>query len=156
MANRQLRHRATGQVGTLVEIAPAIMRETIQVNIRVTISSVSGQTPQGLPIISASYSDTAARMKDGSVLVLSGMTRTEKVNHNQGMPWLSSIPGLGYLFGGETSINREKQIVVVIESESELGGESTLANAPEIRSMALQVSGETHVELPANSFGFDQ
>jgi type II secretory pathway component GspD/PulD (secretin) len=119
------------------------------------VSSVAGYTPQGLPIINSSTAQTKARLEDGSILILGGLTRQEKVESKQGMPFLSSLPVLGYLFGGENNINRETQIVIVIEGESETGGETKLANAAEIQTIAQQVEGESIPTLPKNPFGFD-
>jgi hypothetical protein len=47
------------------------------------------------------------------------------------------------------------QIVIVMEYESEAGGESRLASAPEIQTIAEQVEGEAIHEIPRHCFGFD-
>lgn len=153
--DRTVRRQLTGHVGVFIKIAPVILLESMELDVFAYVSSVAGYTPQGLPIINSSRARTKARMADGSVLLLAGLTRQEKVESKQGMPVLSSLPGLGYLFGGENNINRKTQIVIVIECESETGGESRLANAPEIQTIAEQVEGEAIPEIPKNCFGFD-
>lgn len=153
--NRFLKREVTGEVGLFIEIAPVILLETMEVNVFAELSDVEGYTPQGLPIITACSAETKARLADGSVLVLAGLTRHEKVESKQGVPFLSSLPVLGYLFGGENNINRKTQIVIVIEVEGETGGEAKLANPPEIKTIAEQVVGEAIPELPRNCFGFD-
>ncbi len=152
--DRELNYRPTGEVGVSVEISPVVLTESAEADITVTVSNVEGYTPQGTPIISVAYTSTSARMADGSTLVLSGLTRDGKVSGKQGIPLLSSIPVLGYVFGGETNTNRQKQIVVVLEMDSETQGESHLANPGEIDAIAEQVDGA--IEVPENSFGFDQ
>ena len=154
--NRTLHFQNAGQIGVSVDITPVILMGSMEADVTVSVSDVSGFTPQGLPIINTSVSNTAVRMADGATLVLTGLTRDEKENSKQGMPVLSSLPVLGYLFGGENNINHKRQVVVVIEAQSDTGGESKLANPPEVKTIAAQVSDETKVEVPCNSFGFDQ
>lgn len=153
--NRTLRRRAAGEVGLVMEINPVILMESMEVEVFAEVSSVTGYTPQGLPIINTSEVETKVRLRDGDIFLLGGLTRQEKIQSKQGMPFLSSIPVLGYLFGGENNISRETQIVIVIEVNSETGGESKLADPPEIQTIANQVTGEAVPEIPKNAFGFD-
>ena len=153
---RTVRRRGTGEVGFSVDIEPVILKETMEVKIHVRVSNVEGYTPQGLPIINASQIDTTARLTDGSIMVISGLTRDEKVNSKSGMPFLGSLPGLGYLFGGENNINRKKQLVVVIESETEVGDSySKLSNPVAINTIKNQVKDGSQLKVPKTSFGFD-
>lgn len=154
--NRELQYESTGEVGVAVEISPYIMLESVEADVKVVVSSVAGYTPQGLPILNASRTHTAVRTVDGGTLVLSGLSRTEKVNSKAGMPFFSRLPILGYMFGSETNINRTKDIVVVIETRTETGGDSKLANPPEISTMAYQTTADGAVEVPSNHFGYDQ
>jgi len=153
--DRQLNRMVTGEVGLFIDISPVILLESMEVEILAEISNVEGYTPQGLPIINTSVISTKARMRDGSTLVLAGLTRTEKNESKQGAPFLSTIPVLGYLFGGENNINRQKQIIVVIEAETETQGESLLADAPMIQTISNMVVGQELPAIPENSFGFD-
>ncbi len=150
---RRLNYSRTGEVGVFVEIEPVILKESVELDIVVLVNSVTGLTPQGLPIISSSETVTSARMADGKGLVLSGLTRTEKIQSKAGMPFLGSLPYVGWLFGGETTVSREKEILITIECETETGGESRLANPPAIQTIEQQIKGD--VELPKNRFGFD-
>jgi len=154
--NRTLNREDTGDVGINVSLAPVIQTESTELSIHATVSSVTGYTPQGLPIINRAETRTKARVRDGSTLVISGLSRGEKIESGSGMPGLGALPVVGWLFGGENNIARDKHIVIVIESECETGGESTLADLEEIRTTAAQVAGEAELPLPGNAFGFDQ
>ncbi len=153
--DRTLNRRNTGEVGVFVELKPVILKESVEMEVVAEVSSVAGYTPQGLPIINSTETVTKARLQDGSVLVLSGLSRDEQVESKAGMPLLGDLPVLGYLFGGENNINRQKQIVIVIESETETGGSSILENPAEIDTIASQVEGESLPQVPRNPFGFD-
>ncbi len=153
--DRYLVQRNTGEVGINVYLRPVIMSETTELEVVADVSSVSGYSPNGLPIINRSETSTKVRVKDGSVLLLSGLTRTEEIETKSGMPFLSSIPVLGYLFGGEQSINREKQIVIVVESETERGGSVALENPEEVYTAKQMVTDENPPAVPKNNFGFD-
>ena len=110
-----------------------------------------------LPIINANTLYTQARLRDGSILVLSGLTRTEKINSKAGMPWLSRVPVLGYMVGGENNINRQKQLVIVIETETETGENySNLSDPALVKTLAAQVNEGSKIEVPDNALGFDQ
>jgi type II secretory pathway component GspD/PulD (secretin) len=153
--DRTLNREVTGEVGIFINIAPVILKDSTDVVVSAEVSSVAGYTPQGLPIINETTTATRARLQDGQLLVLAGLNRDEKVETKAGMPYLSELPVLGYLFGGENNIDRQTQIVIVIEALTETGGESVLADPEEINTIAAQVTGESIPEVPKNPFGFD-
>lgn len=153
---RTLNKENAGEVGISIDITPVILTKAVEASVVASVSTVAGYTPNGLPIINSTATDTKARLKDGGVLVLSGLKRNEKTESKAGAPGLSNLPVLGYLFGGENNINRDSEIIVVIECKSETGGASILENPTEVNTIAAQVSGEAIPEVPKNNFGFDQ
>ncbi len=154
--DRTLKFEQTGEVGLFLEISPVVLSDSVEAEITVEQSEVSGYTPQGLPIINDSLTVTKARMQDGSTLVLSGLKRSEKIESRTGAPVLSDIPGLGYLFGSDNNANRERELLIVIECQSETGGAVALENPEEISTIALQTHEGTPPAIPGNAFGFDQ
>jgi type II secretory pathway component GspD/PulD (secretin) len=51
-----------------------------------------------VPITSVSEIDTIATLKSGDIMVIGGFTDRQKTKTEKGVPFLSSIPGIGWLF----------------------------------------------------------
>jgi MSHA biogenesis protein MshL len=51
-----------------------------------------------VPITSVSEIDTIATLKSGDIMVIGGFTDRQKTKTEKGIPFLSSIPGIGWLF----------------------------------------------------------
>jgi len=103
------------QVGITLEVTPYVSEDNeITVAIRPEVSDVTGQGASDLPVVSKRSVDTKLRVKDGETITVGGLTlRTENVR-STGVPFLSRIPLLGYLFKQETVAVEEREIVVFI------------------------------------------
>ncbi|MBN1866552.1 hypothetical protein JW916_04595 [Candidatus Sumerlaeota bacterium] len=147
------------QVGMFITIFPMVGLETTEMYVDARVSEVVGYTPQKLPMIAEQSVTTDVRVKDGESLLLAGLKRTEKVKQKAGAPWLCDIPILGYLFGGETSLDRATDIVVTLDTTT---GVQTADMTKEIVMLedemlvAAQAQGTEALATPKNPFGFDQ
>jgi type IV pilus assembly protein PilQ len=84
------------------------------VAIKPEVSDVTGQGASDLPVVSKRNVDTKLRVRDGETITVGGLTlRTENVR-STGVPFLSRIPILGYLFKQEIVSVEEREIVVFI------------------------------------------
>jgi type II secretory pathway component GspD/PulD (secretin) len=145
----------SAQAGVFLSLQPFVGTETTEMFVNARISSVTGLTPQGLPIMASREVLSSVRTKDGQALLLGGLTRTEKVKQKSGMPFLSEIPGLGYLFGGETTIDRETNVVLSLDTTTTVGSASKM-ELPEKMATAVAQADGAHLAIPDNPFGFDQ
>jgi hypothetical protein len=75
-------------------------------------------------------------------LVLAGLTRTENVKQKQGMPWLSDIPVLGYAFGGETTVNRVRNVLVTLDVATVAGLVDAKSGAPLTLDEVAKIKGD--------------
>ncbi len=182
--NRSVRYSETGDVGFFLDIFPVVGTESTELEIEATLSEVNGITPLGLPTISQSSVSSVVRVRDGEELALAGLTRSEKVKQKNGVPWLSDLPVLGYLFGGETKVDRKKNVVITLETTTcvglvdpqdhtvaltydewtklaaegnyqDLDCKGIVPSADDQVTM-LEASGEQKPVIPATTFGFDQ
>lgn len=55
------------------------------------------------------------RVRNGETVVLGGLERESKSKTRRGIPWLSKIPGLGWLFGRTNSNKREEKLLIFIK-----------------------------------------
>ena len=81
------------------------------------ISSVVGQSSIGgisQPVIGQRKIENEIRLRDGEVSLLGGMMEDSKTKALSGIPGLSSIPILKYLFAQDTSDHSTNEIVFVI------------------------------------------
>ncbi len=116
------RNATKGQVGLFLNILPFIGGGSTEMYVGASISNVIGKTPvpsadgdETQPIISESSVVSQVRVRDGERLVLAGLTRTENIKQKQGVPWLGDLPVLGYVFGGETSVNRVRNVLITLD-----------------------------------------
>jgi type IV pilus assembly protein PilQ len=103
------------QVGITLDVTPYVSEDDeITVAIKPEVSDVTGQGASDLPVVSKRSVDTKLRVRDGETITVGGLTlRTENVR-STGVPFLSRIPILGYLFKQETVSVEEREIVVFI------------------------------------------
>ena len=103
------------QVGITLEVTPFVSDDgEITVAIKPEVSDVTGQGPSDLPVVSKRSVDTKLRVKDGETITVGGLTLKTENTRTTGVPFLSHIPILGYLFKQETTSVEEREIVVFI------------------------------------------
>lgn len=76
-----------------------------------TVSTSNGSTAYQ---ISTRNANTALRLKDGENQILAGLIQDQDVKQTTGLPWLSSVPVLGRLFGTNSDQKNKKEIVLSI------------------------------------------
>ncbi len=90
-------------VGVNIEMTPHIHANgDVSLKISLEVSAIdSYQTIGGLtePVIGQRKIDHEIRMRDGEVSLIGGMMEHDDVKNFSGLPWVSQIPGLKYLFG---------------------------------------------------------
>ncbi len=68
----------------------------------------------GVPTITTRTMTTEVLVKDGSTAVLGGLFKKNESGSQNGVPWLSKIPGLGYFFKNETELDDEEELLIFI------------------------------------------
>ncbi len=103
------------QVGITLEVTPYVSEnDEITMAIKPEVSDVSGQGATNLPVVSKRSVDTMLRVKDGETITVGGLTLRMENVRSTGVPFLSRIPILGYLFKQETVSVEEREIVIFI------------------------------------------
>jgi general secretion pathway protein D len=105
-------------VGVNVDVTPRIHPDhEISMKVNVVVSSQTGSTNIGginQPIISQRSIEHDIRLKDGEVNVLGGLIEQTDTNTITGIPGLAKLPGIGYLFGGNTIDHEKDEILIVL------------------------------------------
>ena len=101
-------------VGLKVNLLPQVVNDTIFIDMHFTIESIIDKSSL-TPTTSKRTLDNSFQLKKGQVLVLSGLTETEKSKSTYGVPILMKIPYLGGMFSFDVDNNRQKTLSIVIE-----------------------------------------
>ncbi len=87
-------------VGTKLTVRPTINQDGyVSLVIQQEISGATDESQFGAPIISTREAKTQVLVKDGQTIVLGGLRDQQRDRSRSGIPLLSSIPGIGGLFG---------------------------------------------------------
>ena len=108
-------------VGVKLKVKPYINKDGfVNLNIyqevtKVTEGSVqSGTTSQPAPTTLKRSTKTTVGVKDAQTIVISGLIQDDSSLSRQGIPFLSNIPLLGYLFGTTTRTAQKTNLLIFI------------------------------------------
>jgi general secretion pathway protein D len=115
LVNTQFQYQ---DVGVNIEVTPTVHFDrdvTLKIKIEVTSHSsdvtISGVTE---PIISQRTVDQVIRLREGEASILGGIQDNEETSSWNGIPGLSSIPGLKYLFGSRDHKTSDDELVFLV------------------------------------------
>ena len=133
-------------VGVNIDITPRIHAgREVTLKIMMDISNVTSQTNIGgisQPIIGQRKIEHEIRLKEGEVNLLGGMLEDSQTKSLSGIPGLSQIPILHYLFGQTNIEHRENEIVFALIPHIIRGQELS-----ELNQRALEVGTASAIEL---------
>ena len=105
-------------VGVNIEVTPHIHNNhDVSMKISIEVSNIdSFQNIGGLnePVIGQRKIDHEIRMRNGEVSLIGGMMEHDDVKNMSGLPWLSQIPILKYLFGQEQKTKTDNEAVFAL------------------------------------------
>lgn len=94
-------------VGTVLTITPTINPDGyVNLQVSQTANSASNEIQFDAPIINKREATTQVFIRDGQTTVIGGLADNTQSTNSSGIPGLSRIPGLGWLFGNKQT-NRE-------------------------------------------------
>src|SRR3989454_2902303 len=133
-------------VGVNIDITPRVHAgREVTLKITMDISSVTGQSNIGgisQPIIGQRKIEHEIRLKEGEVNLLGGMLEDQQTKSLSGIPGLSQIPILKYLFGQTQTEHKENEIVFALTPHIVRGHEVS-----ELNQRALEVGTASAIEL---------
>ncbi|WP_109488090.1 cohesin domain-containing protein [Occallatibacter savannae] len=115
LVNTQFQYQ---DVGVNIEITPTVHYDrdiTLKMRIEVTAQSgsvtISGVTE---PILSQRVAEQTIRLREGEANILGGINEQQIQDNWSGIPGLSQIPILRYLFGSHDKIRQDDEIVFLV------------------------------------------
>ncbi len=67
-----------------------------------------------IPSLTTKKATTELLVDDGDTLVIGGITKSTDTGDDNGVPWLSKIPVLGYLFGIKRDVKNQEELLIFI------------------------------------------
>jgi general secretion pathway protein D len=102
-------------VGTKLTVRPTINEDGyVSLMIQQEVSSATAQVAFDAPVISTREAATQVLVKDGQTIVLGGLRDQEHDKTQGGVPFLSSIPLLGGLFGSASRTNNQTEFYLFL------------------------------------------
>jgi len=122
------------EVGTRLFITPTINDEGfVTIKIKPEITSVIDylQTSQGnkIPIVEIVTAETVAMVKDGTSLLIGGLSQEEKTTNLKGTPLLDKLPLIGEFFRYKTTKTTRNELLVLVTPHIIRGDELTTGYA---------------------------
>ncbi len=101
--------------GTSIRVRPLLKADNL-INLKIypTVSSLSGWSPKGLPIVFQRSVNTEVDVPNDSIFVLGGLKKKSTVHTRKGIPGLKKVPVLRYFFSVKKDIVVERDVVVFI------------------------------------------
>ncbi len=158
VGDQRPRRLGSVETGVFMEVSPLVGTKGINLAIDLDIVGHSGFGTSGEPQLVRRNFNTEVRVQDGQEIVLGGYDRQMVVQQTNKIPVLGSLPVLGWLFGGEQNLVKNRKVVVVLRAGtvkdfSAMGGAGTDIDAALIRARARR---EWPTKALTTEWGFDQ
>ncbi|MFA6384105.1 MAG: secretin N-terminal domain-containing protein [Candidatus Omnitrophota bacterium] len=106
-------------VGVQLSVTPTINEDGfVTVKIKPEISSVTSfvlsSQNNRIPIIDTSTAETIVMVKDGTSILIGGLSKEEKSTDSEGTPFLSKIPIIGTAFSSKTDTTVRTELMVLL------------------------------------------
>ena len=102
--------------GIILTVTPRISdKRVVALDVKQTVNDVGDpRPPSGSPDIIKREAETSVVLRDNQTLVLGGLIRTRRASTKQGIPWLSKIPVIGFLFGSTVDRMERTELLMLI------------------------------------------
>jgi len=98
-----------------LEVTPTITPEgKISIEVKANNDYADRSITEDEPPIKTSSIESTVVVKDGDTLVIGGVYKTATSEGMEGVPWLSNIPVLGWLFKYKTVSNEKRELLIFV------------------------------------------
>jgi type II secretory pathway component HofQ len=122
-------------VTTRLQVTPRVVGDgrillTVAVKEEV-IAQIINAPSLSAPLVNTRSTITQAEVVDGGTIVIAGLRQERFNNDEQGVPWLSKIPVLGWLFKNDLTEGERRELVVFLTAKIVAAGQAAVP-APSI------------------------
>jgi Flp pilus assembly secretin CpaC len=102
-------------IGLKIKATPFVHpNREVTLQLEYELKALSGNSNNGIPIISNEQMSQTIRLKEGETSLVSGLLDRETTKVLTGIPGLAKIPGAGYLFGSHNDSLTDNQLLILI------------------------------------------
>jgi general secretion pathway protein D len=152
LVNTQFQYQ---DVGVEIEVTPSVHYDhDVTLKLKITVSAESGtETISGVtePIISQRVVDQVIRLKEGEASIIGGIQNNQEQQNWNGIPGLSSIPILRYIFGSKDHMIQNDEIVFVVVPHVVRSQDINQQDLRAVDTGAGQSIDLRHVSMPQSS-----
>jgi len=102
-------------VGIRLKVTPQISGETINLDVDLAVDQVS-PSEDGYSSTLTRTTKTKVQLEDNTIMVISGLMKDGSTTYTSGIPFLSRIPILGWLFKNQTNSSDKTNLMVFISA----------------------------------------
>ena len=122
-------------IGINLKATPQVLSDnTINLKLEMQMRALTGQSVNGVPVLSNREYTATLSVPDGSTTAIAGIITQSEQKSLSGLPGFSHVPGLGYLTSNHTSDEEADELLIVV--------------TPTIVSPGHPVSDNTEVWVP--------
>ena len=127
------------EVGTTLKVTPLVSSDGwITMKVHPEVSSVVQMIVDAGPQITTREADATIRVRDNETIIIGGLMGKNEDTSNNGVPGLSSVPGLGWLFKRHSTTQTQSELMVfitphIIRSPVDAGALAMTDKPPEVR-----------------------
>jgi hypothetical protein len=102
-------------LGLKVKATPRLHgNDEVTLQLQFDIKSLTGSSINGIPILSNRNIEQTIRLRENETSILSGILQSNKMTSSSGLPWVSTVPGIGLLTGEDTSNNQQSELLILV------------------------------------------
>ncbi len=88
--------------------------DEVTLQLQFDIKNLTGSSINGIPILSNRNIEQTIRLRENETSVLSGIVQTSGIRTSSGLPWTSTVPGVGLLTGEDTSNIQQTELLILV------------------------------------------
>lgn len=101
--------------GVILEVLPTVEQDDINLEVLVELSDIDNSVVvNGVPGTKTRSTETVVQLQHNQTVAIAGLFSTGDSNSSSGVPYLSKLPVLEYLFGVKESDIEDRQVVVLL------------------------------------------
>jgi type II secretory pathway component GspD/PulD (secretin) len=102
-------------LGLKVKATPRLHgNDEVTLQLQFDIKSLTGSSINGIPILSNRNIEQTIRLRENETSVLSGIMQSSKIASSSGLPWVSTVPGIGLLTGEDTTNTQQTELLILV------------------------------------------
>jgi len=102
-------------LGVKVKATPSIHENNeVTLQLEFEIRALSGDSVNGIPIITNRTISQTVRLREGEPSVIAGLLDQEETKSLNGIPGFANLPGVGYAFGQRNTTSNDTEFLIVV------------------------------------------